>query len=166
MKLVENIKLIDLDKLKEYNNNPKEHPEKQIETLINSIKEFGFSVPIIIDKENEIIAGHARFEASKRLEIDKVPCIKRNDLSEEQVKAFRIADNKITESSWDYEQLALEFEQLEFENYDLKKTGFNEEEIENILEEAGFNEDPPEDFKEYDENIETENKCPKCGYEW
>ena len=88
-----------------YENNPRFN-EDAVEPVANSIKQFGFKVPIIIDSSNVIVAGHTRFKAAKQLGMDKVPCIVADDLTEEQIKAFRLADNKVSEfSSWDYEKL-------------------------------------------------------------
>jgi len=86
--------------LKKYPENPKKHPKNQIKKIADSIKEFGFTVPLII-KNNEIIAGHGRIEAAKELGLKEVPVIERDDLTDEQAKAFRIADNKLTESDWE-----------------------------------------------------------------
>lgn len=100
-----NIIDVELDKLKPYENNPRFNDEG-VEKVANSIKQFGFKVPIIIDSNNVIIAGHTRLKAAKQLGMDKVPCIIASDLTEEQIKAFRLADNKVSEfSSWDYEKL-------------------------------------------------------------
>lgn len=136
MKLVDKIELIPTEKIIPYHNNPKEHPQKQIEKIASSIKNYGFTVPIVVDGENEIIAGHGRYEAAKKLGLDGLPCIKRDDLNDAQIKAFRLADNKLAESEWNYEQLAVEFEELEFDNFDLNLTGFDEEEIGGILDEG------------------------------
>ena len=81
-----------------YENNPRLNDEA-VEYVKNSIKEFGFKVPIVIDKDNVIIAGHTRIKASKELGIKDIPCIIADDLTEEQVKAFRLADNKVAEKS-------------------------------------------------------------------
>ena len=100
-----NIIDVELDKLKPYENNPRFNDEA-IEPVVNSIKQFGFKVPIIIDSSNVIVAGHTRLKAAKQLGMDKLPCIVVSDLTEEQIKAFRLADNKVAEfSSWDYEKL-------------------------------------------------------------
>lgn len=94
-----------IDELIPYKNNPRLNDEA-VEYVKNSIKEFGFKVPIVIDKNNVIIAGHTRIKASKELGIKDIPCIIADDLTEEQVKAFRLADNKVSEKSmWDYTKL-------------------------------------------------------------
>ena len=114
MKIVkEEIVYKSLDEIKEYENNPRQNDEA-VEYVANSIKEFGFRNPIILDKDNVIIAGHTRYKASQWLKLKEVPCIYASDLTEEQVKAFRIADNKLNEyAKWDEDLLKEELEELE-----------------------------------------------------
>ena len=101
-----------VDDLIPYENNPRIN-DNAVEKVANSIREFGFKVPIIIDKENVIIAGHTRLKASEMLGIDEVPCLIADDLTEDQVKAFRIADNKVSEySTWDMTKLNMELEDI------------------------------------------------------
>lgn len=101
-----------IDELIPYENNPRLNDET-VEYVKNSIKEFGFKVPIVIDKDNIIIAGHTRIKASKELGIKDIPCIIADDLTEEQVKAFRLADNKVAEKSlWDYSKLDEELDSI------------------------------------------------------
>lgn len=149
MNIYHDVKLIPTEKLKPYKNNPKKHPQKQIDKLKKSIKEFGFTVPLIIGEDNEIIAGHGRLLAAKQLGIEKLPCIERTDLSEEQMKAFRIADNKLTESTWDNELLNLELDELQDLDIDTSLTGFDEDEILELQEEQievkELDEEPIED---------------------
>lgn len=101
-----------INELIPYKNNPRLNDEA-VEYVKNSIKEFGFKVPIVIDKDNVIIAGHTRIKASKELGIKDIPCIIADDLTEEQVKAFRLADNKVSEKSmWDYTKLDKELNSI------------------------------------------------------
>lgn len=101
-----------VDEIKPYEKNPR-HNEEAVKYVANSIKEFGFKNPIIIDKNNVIIAGHTRLKASIYLNLESVPCIIADDLTEEQVKALRIADNKVSEmATWDEGLLELELEQI------------------------------------------------------
>ena len=102
------MKIIDrnVDELKPYDNNPRSNGPA-VEKVAASIKSFGFKVPIVIDKDGVIVAGHTRLMAAKELGLKKVPCIVADDLTEAQVKAFRLADNKVSEfSGWDFEKLA------------------------------------------------------------
>lgn len=109
-----------VEELVPYENNPRNNKDA-VEYVANSIKEFGFKVPIIIDKDNVIVAGHTRLLAAKRLGLENVPCIIADDLTEEQIKAFRLADNKVSEyATWDIEKLELELEELEFEMTDFR----------------------------------------------
>ena len=120
--------------LKPYANNPRDN-ESAVEPVANSIKEFGFKVPIVATSDGEIINGHTRFKASKLLGLKKVPVIISDDLTEEQIKAFRLADNKTGElADWNEELLAKELEKLDFnlEQFGFEKLAdeFNEEDNE------------------------------------
>lgn len=144
-----------------YINNSKAHPQGQIDKIAASIAAFGFNQPIVVDKNKVIIVGHGRREAAIKLGLDKVP-VKIVDLDEHQAMAYRIADNKTNESDWDNELLKLDLLSLELANFDLSLTGFENDELDNLLkpQEININE------KFVDENIETNNKCPSCEYEW
>ena len=108
-----NIIELNLKDLKPYEKNPRKNDEA-VKYVKESIKQFGFKVPIVVDKNNIIIAGHTRYKASKELGLTKVPCIIADDLTEEQVKAFRLADNKVSEKAeWDFNILDLELTELE-----------------------------------------------------
>lgn len=156
MKIIEK----NIEELKEYENNPRINDDA-VQYVANSIKEFGFKVPVVIDKDNVIVAGHTRVKACRRLGIDKVPCIVADDLTDEQVKAYRLADNKVHElATWDVYKLDEELDALSTEEIDMKDFGFEE------MVEKASQEDTPKEFKQYDEGIDTQNKCPKCGYEW
>lgn len=109
------MKIIDipLEQLKPYENNPR-HNENAIDAVANSIKEFGFKVPIVVDKDGVIVAGHTRYEAAKRLGMTTLPCIVADDLTPEQVKAFRLADNKVGElAEWDLDKLDIELDGID-----------------------------------------------------
>ena len=109
------IHLLNIDDIKPYENNPRKN-DKAIEPVAKSIKEYGFRVPIVIDKNNVIVAGHTRYKACKQLGIDKVPCVIADDLSEDQIKAYRIADNKTAEyAEWDFELLEIELNDIELD---------------------------------------------------
>src|SRR3989304_4061395 len=89
-----------IDSIVPYEKNAKKHPKKQVEQIANSIKEFGFNQPIVVDKQGTIIVGHGRFEAAKLLQMESVPVVEL-DISEEKAKAYRLADNKLNESDWE-----------------------------------------------------------------
>lgn len=154
------MKIIDVNisDLIPYENNPRNN-EAAVDKVAESIKQFGFKVPVIIDKDNVIVAGHTRVKAAEKLGIETVPCIQATDLNEEQIKAFRLADNKVSEfSEWDFEALSEELEAIK--DIDMSEFGF--ESLEQELEELR---EAPDSFDEMEE-LETEHKCPKCGYEW
>jgi len=112
-----------------YHRNTKDHPIKQIDKIAGSIAEFGFDQPIVVDENGVIIKGHGRREAALRLGIAKVPVIVRTDLSENQKKAARIADNKVAESPWLDEFLKLELADLASQEFDISLTGFELEDV-------------------------------------
>lgn len=126
------IENIYIKKIIPYEKNPRKN-ERAAEIVAKSIQEFGFRVPIIIDKDNVVIAGHTRLKAAKKLDITMIPCIRAEDLTEEQVKAFRIMDNKSHEySGWDWDLLKEEFEGME----SLEFTGFTEAERDKVLDQS------------------------------
>ena len=113
-----------LDEIKPYEKNPRNN-EGAVQYVANSIREFGFKVPIVIDKYGEIVAGHTRYKAAKVLGIETVPCIIADDLSPEQVKAFRLADNKTGELAlWDDDLLKLELDGL-VDDFNMDDFGFD-----------------------------------------
>lgn len=116
-----------------YANNPREN-DGAVDAVAASIKEFGFKVPVIIDKDNVIVAGHTRIKAAGKLGIDKVPCIIADDLSDEQIKAFRLADNKVGElAQWDFSKLEEELKELSEMNLDFQMDEFGFSEIGGVL---------------------------------
>lgn len=141
-----------INELIPYENNPRLNDEA-VEYVKNSIKEFGFKVPIVIDKDNVIIAGHTRIKASKELGIKDIPCIIADDLTEEQVKAFRLADNKVAEKSmWDYTKLDEELDSI----LDIDMSMFNFENIEET--------NLDDFFEDNDNKKEKESKLIECPY--
>ena len=124
------VKQTKLKDLKPYENNPRLHSELQIIQIATSIKEFGFINPILADEKNMILAGHGRFLASQRLELDKVPVVVVEGLSEAQKKALVIADNKIASNSeWDEDLLWEEIRKLNELGFDIYKLAFEEMEV-------------------------------------
>lgn len=141
-----------INELKPYSRNAKKHSKQQIDLIAKSIKEFGFRQPIVIDKNKEIIIGHARLEAAKQLGLKDVPVIDAGDLSPQQTKALRLADNKLAElAQWDIDLAIEELKGLDDNLFDL--TGFDREQIESISNENEINDlsrDKNIDLGEYD----------------
>lgn len=121
------IEMLPTDALRPYRNNAKKHPQKQVERIANSIKRFGFKQPIIVDANNVIVVGHGRQLAAKRLGIKAVPCVRADDLTEEEINAFRLADNRVAESEWDFN--ALERELMDLTGFDMSDFGFDDMEF-------------------------------------
>lgn len=115
-----------IKELKPYKKNAKKHPKEQVERIANSIKEFGFTQPVIVDKNNEVVAGHGRILGAKKAGLKQVPTVCLEDLTEEQIKAYRLVDNKLNESEWDYSLLDEELENLA-EDIDMNLFGFDED---------------------------------------
>lgn len=128
-----NITNIPLKNLKPYENNPRKNDDA-VKYVAESIKEFGFKVPIVIDKNNVIVAGHTRYKAAKKLKMSEVPCIIADDLTDEQIKAFRLADNKVAEKAeWDFDLLNAELDDII--DLDMELFGF-EDALQDDAEEA------------------------------
>lgn len=143
------IEYIEIDKLIPYVNNPRNN-KNAVDKVAGSIKEFGFKNPVIVDKDMVIVAGHTRILAARKLGIQEVPIIRIEDLTPEQIKAFRIADNKVGEfAEWDPELLAIELEALRATGIDVQITGFDLDELEFLngdskeAEEDDYNKEPP-----------------------
>lgn len=145
---------IAVDKLVPYENNPRNNTEA-IQYVANSIKEFGFKVPLVIDSDNVVICGHTRLLAAKQLGLKDVPCVVADDLTDEQIKAFRLADNKVGEiATWDLDKLQLE---LDFLDCNMEEFGFI----------SAMKEPDITDFLEDYESKTKEPKtvvCPDCGH--
>ena len=117
------IEYVDINNIKPYKKNPRKN-EEAIPYVMESIKQFGFKNPVILDKDNVIVAGHTRIESAKRLGITEIPCIYADDLTDEQIKAFRLADNKVAEiAEWDIDLLDTELDDIL--NIDMSDFGFD-----------------------------------------
>ncbi|HHZ9696508.1 ParB/Srx family N-terminal domain-containing protein [Escherichia albertii] len=128
------IEYLPVGKLLRYAKNSRTHSDEQVEQLVNSIREFGFTNPVLIDEKNELIAGHGRLAAAEILEMDKVPAIRLSNLSEKQKKAYRIADNKLAlNAGWDMQLLAEEVKALMDDDFDIDLLGFNDAELDEML---------------------------------
>jgi site-specific DNA-methyltransferase (adenine-specific) len=123
-----------ISKLKEYSRNTRTHSAEQIAQVAASIKEFGFTNPVLIDENNEIIAGHGRTAAARSLGMDTVPVIRLKGLTETQIRALRIADNKLAlNAGWDYDLLSQELTEIKLDDFNLDIIGFSLEELDEIL---------------------------------
>lgn len=134
-----------IDELKPYEKNPRKN-DQSVDKVANSIKEFGFKVPIVVDKNNIIVCGHTRYKAAKKLKLAVVPCVVADDLTEEQIKAYRLADNKVGEDSeWDMDLLGSELEDIL--NIDMEDFGFSLPEVETEVVEDDYDKPAPEEPK-------------------
>ena len=151
-----NIKELSISQLHEYDNNPRNN-DSAVDAVAESIREFGFKVPIVIDGDNVIVCGHTRVKAAQKLGMETVPCIIADDLTPEQIKAFRLADNKTGElAGWDFAKLEEELAALD--GFDMSAFGFVQNEdvdIDSFFEDAG----------EKNEKEPKRIQCPHCG-EW
>ena len=124
------VEQVAIEKLIPYANNARTHSDGQVAQIAASIREFGFNNPVLIDEQSSIIAGHGRVLAARKLELDSVPCIRLNHLSDTQRRAYIIADNKIAmNAGWDEELLALELSELTEFGVNMDLTGFTVDEI-------------------------------------
>lgn len=143
-----------------YVNNARMHTDEQIDQIASSIKEFGFVNPVLIDKKNGIVAGHARILAAKKLKIQDVPTICLSDLTEVQIKAYILVDNNLaTRATWDIELVSLELQKLKEIDFDIDLIGFDEEDF------SAGRVDEISDFKDV-VPTKLDNKCPRCGFEY
>ena len=154
------IEQIEIEKIFPYINNPRKN--LNADKVASSIKEFGFQQPIVVDKNMSIIVGHTRYEAAKLLELKTVP-VHIADLTPLKAKAYRIADNRISQDSyWDFSKLNLEFTELLDNHYEIENLGFENMELEKF-----FTENTANNNKEiFEDNLMPKNKCPQCGHEY
>lgn len=152
------MKVVDLEvsKLVPYDFNNKEHDKEQVNMIANSIKEFGFNQPLVVDANNIVVVGHWRLLAAKELWLEKVPCVKLEDLSDEQIKKYRILDNKLNESDWAELNLRKDLDMLEDMNFwDLE---LNKEDLfPELFEELGDKEKEEEPEIKFTEELGEEN---------
>lgn len=144
-----------INELRPYENNPRMNDDA-VQYVRNSIEQFGFKVPIIIDKNNVVIAGHTRLKAAKEIGMKEVPCIIADDLTDEQVKAFRLADNKVSEKSmWDYSKLDEELNSIldiDMTQFDFETTDIDWDSVEDLTNES------------YDKPEHNMLECPHCHH--
>lgn len=147
---------VEIEKLKPYKNNARTHSDEQIEKIAKSMKEFGFINPVLVDGNLNVIAGHGRILGAKKLGMKEVPCLFIENLTEEQKRAYIIADNRLAEDAgWDKELLKIELEDLKNMNFDITLTGFELEDFDFSMDETEVIED------EFDETIPEEPTSKK-----
>ena len=154
------IEMIPLKQLLPYRNNPRKN-DGAVDYVKNSILQFGFKVPLVVDRDNVIVCGHTRYKAAVKLNLREVPCVRADDLDESQVQAFRLVDNKVAEKSrWDVDRLEIELDSLP--DIDMSLFGFN----------VGGDEDSQERLTEGSELATTafedagRYECPNCGFKF
>lgn len=141
------VKTVGINEIIPYEKNPRRN-EKAVEAVANSIKEFGWKNPIIVDKDMVIISGHTRRLAALKLGLETVPVIIADDMTDEQVRAFRLADNRVASfSTWDEKKLEQEIGEIS--SIDLSDFGFKQDDIQDVFREQA-----------------QIHVCPKCGFEW
>jgi ParB-like chromosome segregation protein Spo0J len=149
-----NIRVADI---KPYENNPRRNTDA-VRFVKNSIEQFGFKIPMVLDTNNVIVCGHTRYMAAQELGMEEVPCLYADDLTEQQIKAFRIADNKTAEmSAWDFEKLDIELQDIadiDMTEFGFQNTDFNEGALDDLFTDAPEKEKEPKKIQ-----------CPHCG-EW
>jgi site-specific DNA-methyltransferase (adenine-specific) len=148
-----------LDEIKPYENNPR-HNDNAVDAVANSIREFGFKVPLVVDSEGVIVAGHTRYKAAQKLGLQTVPCLVADDLNKEQINAFRLADNKVGElATWDLDKLEAELASIS--DIDMSVYAFDmDEEVTQTI--RGSEEVSLEDF----EDDKFSCTCPQCGFKF
>ena len=166
--LKKKIEMAPIDSLKPYKKNSRSHSESQIDKIVASITEFGFTNPILIDGNKQIIAGHGRVLAGKKMGLTEVPVISLDYLSEAQKRAYVIADNKIAlDSDWDFGLLASELQAITDDGFDIELTGFSTDELDSLMKSL-----EPKETKDTASELDLDSfddfqhECPKCGFEW
>lgn len=155
------IKRVKLSEIRPYEKNPRRN-DSAVDAVAASIKEFGWQQPIVVDKDGVIIAGHTRYKAAKKLKCKEVPVVYADNLTEEQVKAYRLADNKVGEiANWDFDMLKIELADLADIGFDMKPFDFDFDRAKEQEEDNA-----PESFDEFTGAEQVRHTCPRCGYEW
>ena len=163
------IKDIEISKIKPYENNPRKNDDA-VNAVAESIRQFGWKQPIVIDKGGVIVAGHTRYKAAQKLGCKTVPCVMADDLSEEQVKAYRLADNKVAELAyWDFGKLDEELAgiaDIDMDDFGFDIDSFDIPAKENSSEEMSENNENREfDLEDFGDD-KFEHVCPRCGFKF
>ena len=152
-----------IDRIRPYEKNPRRN-DKAVQAVADSIREFGFRQPLVVDGDGVIVVGHTRYKAALKLGLEKVPVHVARDLTPHQARAYRLADNRSAEDSrWDIDLLPIELGELRDEGFDLKLVGFTEKELTEYLRQFDTDLDDGEtDAADTPETV----RCPKCGHEF
>ena len=155
-----------IDRLIPYARNSRTHSDAQVAQIAASIREWGWTTPVLVDEGGQIIAGHGRIMAARKLGMAEVPVVIASGWSDAQKRAYVIADNKLAlNAGWDNDLLALEFGELEGLGFDLELTGFNDEEIKSLMP-PDFDPATEQDQGKLDELAPQWVACPHCGKEF
>ena len=155
-----------IDKIIEYVRNPRKN-EHAVDRVAAAIHEFGFRVPLLAKSDGSLVDGHLRLKAAKKLGLSDVPVILCDDMSEAQIKAFRISVNKVADyAEWDDELLRLEFDELDAMGFDLELTGFTHQEMFEIITDKEFAPGTMDNQGKLDELNPKMVTCPNCGEEF
>ncbi len=160
-----------ISELSAYEGNPRVISDEAVDQVAQSIRDFGFKVPVIVDTEGVIVAGHTRVRAAEQLGMETVPCIVADDLTPEQVRAFRLMDNKAAEGSrWDFDLLPIELSAIADAGTPIESTGFKPIDLETLAGRDDADDLPPDAVgREYDESVADDIEtitCPCCGEEF
>ena len=160
------IKHVSRSKVKRYDNNPRINSQS-VDAVARSIERYGWKQPIVVDEDFVIVVGDTRYLAAEKLDLAMIPVVVADDLSPEQIREYRIADNKTGEISlWDHDRLHEEILALA-ESEEFEIPGFDQSELDRIINppspDGG---ESPDGFKEFTGEEETKHECPKCGYKW
>ena len=165
--VIEKIEQWEIDRLIPYARNPRKN-DHAVDKIASAIREFGFKVPIIAKSNGDVVDGHLRLKAAQKLGMDTVPVVIADDLTDAQVKAFRISVNRMAEfAEWDDELLRVEFAELEEMDFDIELTGFDDIELGNMFLDGEDLTEPDSSTKEIDvDDYEMGCVCPRCGFEF
>ena len=156
-----------IDTLIPYARNARTHSDAQVAQIAGSVREFGFTNPVLVDTEAGIIAGHGRVLAARKIGIDEVPCIILDGMSDTQKRAYILADNKLAlNAGWDDEMLRVELQELGDLDFDLELTGFDAGELSALFFQPEFEPGTENDQGKLDELAPKMCQCPHCGQEF
>lgn len=156
-----------VESLVPYARNARTHSDEQVAQIAASMREFGWTNPVLVDGDNGIIAGHGRLLAARKLGLGDVPCIELAHLTDAQKRAYILADNKLAENAgWDNDLLSVELGELRDEGFDLGLTGFNGDELGRLMYEPQFEPGTEDDQGQLDQKAPNMVACPSCGTEF